>query len=86
MKIAVELGVTLNLGDYNSGRVSIRFEDELAEKEIELVIWHASENDAPAARNAIMQEVADELYQEVENKLIAKVEDFITRLEREKLV
>lgn len=86
MRVTVELGATLNLGNYNSGRVTIRFDDEIAEKELELTAVHANVNGFTYDRKTAMNELADELYLQVEAKLLQKIELFVTRLEQDGLV
>lgn len=82
MKIGLGLGITLNLGNYNSGRVRVDFEDEYVEKELH-VSSTKPDTDDPSTRVKLAEHMADDIYTMVENKLIQKVEAFINRLERE---
>jgi hypothetical protein len=85
MKVSVSLGATLSLGNYNTARASITFEEEYSDTDITVLIESAvDENNLD--RSDIINIEADKLYQEVENKLIEKIAQFITRLEEEKMV
>lgn len=86
MKVSISLGVTLNLGNYNSGRVAITFDDEYAEKELEIYTASADQLGLPSDHKTIRTAMADDLYKEVEDILMSKISDFIMRLEDEKLV
>lgn len=86
MKVSVALGLTLNLGNYNSVKMTISFEDEYAEKELDVYAIQADVHGFPVDRKSIRASLTKELYAEIENELIAKISDFITRLDDEKLV
>lgn len=80
MKIGLGVGATLNLGNYNSGRVRVDFEDEYLEKEF---VFHVQDTSDPLERIKVADAMTDDIYTFVENKLMQKIEAFITRLENE---
>lgn len=70
-KVRVSVGATLNLGNYNSARVSIEIESDVEQPMI------------PEEPEVLIKQVSDTTYQLAENELIEKIAKLINRLEHE---
>lgn len=78
MKIGITLGATLNLDNFNSGRVNVKFEDDYLEKDFQVQI---DENGEPIDDpRKIAQLIADDLYTQVETILMDKIDKFVAKL------
>lgn len=71
-KVRVSVGITLNIGNYNSARVAIEIENEAHEASAE-----------PETNQAIIERVAETTYMLAEQELVDKIARLVNRLEEE---
>lgn len=71
-KVRVSVGTTLNLGNYNSARVTVEIENEARESILE-----------PESLQKTVEQVTEKIYTLAEQELVDKIARLIDRLERE---